>query len=415
MLKVVESFSGLGAQTQALKNAKIDYQILNTVEWEVGAIFAYDILHNGPQDLSIYRHHTKESLVQEISKYNISSNGKDLITLTGIRSMSMIYLKSILYSIERNHNLIDINTVGSNNLPDNIDLFTYSFPCQDLSVSGHFWNNKKGINRDSGGQSSLLWQVERIIDELSQDSKSLPQFLLMENVSAILSKAHIKNFNMWCEFLNQKGYYNKVYTLNAKNFNIPQNRERTYMISIFTNGDSALNDKLDYFFFENNLEAIQLDTTQTESLRNYLKLDYSDAKYRAEAIMATPEFTPSRKKIYRENVCLAIDDQVIENEIARTITTKQDRNPNSGLIHYSDNNQLVSGRPYRNLTPREAFLLMGFSEKSYDMLLDNNIEVSKNRQILPNSKLLKLSGNSIVVNVLTKIFEQMQQIRKEIF
>ncbi|MGY4105531.1 DNA (cytosine-5-)-methyltransferase [Ignavigranum ruoffiae] len=410
MLNVIESFSGIGAQHQALKQANIDHNIMRTVEWEIGAIFAYDIIHNGPQDIKIYRHHTKDSLIEEISRYNLSSNGKELITCQSLNGMSMIYLKSILHSIERNHNLIDIRSVRADKLPDNIDLFTYSFPCQDLSISSHFWNNDKGINRDSGGQSSLLWQVERILSEFKFSNKSLPKFLLMENVSAILSKQHIDNFRIWCDFLNNLGYYNKIYTLNARNFNIPQNRERTYMLSILTNGDRLLESKLDDFFFENNLEHIERPLDKNHTLDKYLKLDYSNKVYRDEAMQSTPELTPSRQKIFEENVKLAIDDQVVENQVARTITTKQDRNPNSGIIHFSDKHQLIKGRKYRNITPREAFLLMGFPEASFDLLLENNIEVAKNRKILSDSKLLKLSGNSIVVNVLESIFKQIEYI-----
>ncbi|HCT0482148.1 TPA: DNA cytosine methyltransferase, partial [Staphylococcus pseudintermedius] len=71
MFKVIETFSGIGSQAQALKNIGADHSVVATVEWEIAAIYAYDIIHNGPQNLKEYRHHTKQSLVDEISKYNI--------------------------------------------------------------------------------------------------------------------------------------------------------------------------------------------------------------------------------------------------------------------------------------------------------------------------------------------------------
>lgn len=413
MINILESFSGIGAQTAALKKANINHQVLNTIEWEIGALFAYDILHNGPQNIKMYRHHTKDSLVEKISNLNISNDGKNKMTYRAISGMSMKQLKSILYAVERSNNLIDIQTVKAESLPDNLDLFTYSFPCQDLSISSFLWNNDKGINRDSGGQSSLLWEVERILYEYKENNKPFPKFLLMENVSTILSSRHIKNFRSWTDFLNEIGYYNKIYNLNASHFSIPQNRKRTYMISIFTDGDEVLENSLDSYFKENNLEDVNNIHQSKEKLKDYLRLDYSIKKYKEEAILATPQNTPSRRKIFNDNVKLAIDDEVIPGEIARTITTKQDRNPNSGIIVY-DKYKLVPGRDYRNLTPREAFLLMGYNEEDFELLIENNFEVTKNRMMLSDTKLLKLAGNSIVVDVLSEIFLQIEDIKNKV-
>ena len=414
MINIVEGFSGIGAQTAALKKANIDHQVLNTIEWEIGALYAYDILHNGPQDIKMYRHHTKDSLVEKVSKLNISNDGKEVMTYRAVNGMSMKQLKSILYAVERSNNLIDIQTVTAESLPDDIDLFTYSFPCQDLSVSSHWWNNEKGINKDSGGQSSLLWEVERIFYEYKEGNKPFPKVLLMENVSAILSARHIENFTIWTDFLNEIGYYNQVYNLNASHFSVPQNRDRTYMISIFTGGNEELENSLDAYFMENNLEHINNIHESQQRLGKYLRLDYSIDKYKQEAILSTPQNTPSRRKMYNDNIKLAYDDKVVPGEIARTITTKQDRNPNSGIIVY-ENQKLIPGRDYRNITPREAFLLMGYSEDDFDLLLENNFEIQKNRMMLADSKLLKLAGNSIVVDVLSEIFLQIEDIKDKIF
>ena len=145
--------------------------------------------------------------------------------------MSMLQLKSILVAIERTNNKVDITNVKASDLPDS-DLLTYSFPCQDLSVSGHWHKNEGGINRDANNRSTLLWQIERLLIEYDKSNKELPKFLLMENVSNILSDKHIDNFNEWCAFLENLGYVNQIYTLDARNFGIPQTRIRTYMISV---------------------------------------------------------------------------------------------------------------------------------------------------------------------------------------
>ncbi|GAB6681938.1 DNA cytosine methyltransferase [Streptococcus uberis] len=97
--------------------------------------------------------------------------------------------------------------------------------------------------------------------------------------------------------------------------------------------------------------------------------------------------------------------------VAKTITTKQDRHPNSGVIAYYSGTILTSSNIlYRNLTPRECFLLMGFDEDQFDRLVESNFETKKGYRFLSTSKLLKMAGNSIVVPVLEEIFKQVIEI-----
>ena len=117
MLRVIETFSGIGSQVQALKNIGVDYSVEAIVEWEIGAMYAYDIIHNGPQYLLDYRHHTRDSLVTQISGYNLSNDGKQPLTDRALNSMSMRQLKAIMGAIERNNNLVDISSVHSEDLP----------------------------------------------------------------------------------------------------------------------------------------------------------------------------------------------------------------------------------------------------------------------------------------------------------
>lgn len=409
MLKIIETFSGIGSQVQALKNIGVNYEVSSIVEWEIGAMYAYDIIHNGEQDLSVYRHHNKESLVQEISKYNISNDGKTPLTERSIAGLTIKQLKSILHAIEKNNNLVDITKVHAENLPDS-DILTYSFPCQDLSVSSRWHFNSSGIDRDAENRSTLLWQIERILIEYSQSSKELPKFLLMENVSNILSDKHIKNFLEWQGFLESLGYINQVYTLDSRNFGVPQSRVRTYMISVLA-PDKETRENLNDYFFENNLEAVHSERN-TNTLKDYLKVDYSNELYRSEAIASTPVFTPSREKIYLNNPILATDGAV-RNTYARTVTTKQDRHPNSGIVEYKDIVLTDVNKNYRNLTPRECFLLMGFDEEQYDLLMENNFKIGGSRKMLSSSKLIQLAGNSIVVSVLEVIFKQMIEVNEK--
>ena len=101
---------------------------------------------------------------------------------------------------------------------------TYSFPCQDLSVAGKM----RGMTKGSNTRSGLLWEVERLLNECNE----LPQILLMENVPQVISEDNKKDFELWTDFLVSKGYFNTYKILNAVNFDIPQNRERCFMVSV---------------------------------------------------------------------------------------------------------------------------------------------------------------------------------------
>ena len=411
MLRMIETFSGIGSQTQALKNIGLDHKVVAISEWDVNAMYAYDILHNGKQDLSAFRHYTKQDLIDELKEYTLSMDGKNPMSERAISSLSILHLKAILCSIRNNNNLVDITKIHAQDLPE-ADILTYSFPCQDLSISG-YWHNRDsgGIDRDANNKSTLLWQVERILKEYVACERDLPPFLLMENVSNILSPRHIDNFLEWQAFLSSLGYINQVYTLDARNFGVPQSRIRTYMISVLAT-DAEKRREIEDYFVVNSLEHITCPEKQRKSLADYLKVDYSNDVYRAEAIESTPELTPSREKIFAENLILAEGNQVFENLSARTVTTKQDRNPNSGVIAYGSAVLTEKNPKYRNLTPRECFLLMGFSEEQFDRLTQENITGGRDRTILTGTKIFKMAGNSSVVQVLEAIFRQIRDLHE---
>jgi DNA (cytosine-5)-methyltransferase 1 len=119
----------------------------------------------------------------------------------------------------------DIYKIDETKLPY-FDMITYSTPCQDFSVAG----KGKGGDKGSGTRSSLLWECERIIRAVK------PKYLLMENVKNLLSKKHCHNFNAWIKVLENMGYTNYYKVLNAKDYGIPQNRERIFCVSILGGG-----------------------------------------------------------------------------------------------------------------------------------------------------------------------------------
>src|SRR5699024_12524210 len=117
----------------------------------------------GSQNMKEYRIHTKQYLVKELSKYKLSASGKKKVTERALNAMPMNQLRVIIAAIERTNNLIDISEVKAEELPDELDVLTYSFPCQDLSISSFWHNNTSGIDKDADNRSGLLWKIERII------------------------------------------------------------------------------------------------------------------------------------------------------------------------------------------------------------------------------------------------------------
>lgn len=120
---------------------------------------------------------------------------------------------------ERNYG--DVSKINWEQVPD-FDLLTYSSPCQDFSSAGKMMGGEEG----SGTRSSLLWEAKKAI------IAKKPKYLLMENVSALVSERFIRTFNEWQLELSKLGYSNFAQILNARQYGIPQNRERIFMVSI---------------------------------------------------------------------------------------------------------------------------------------------------------------------------------------
>lgn len=118
-------------------------------------------------------------------------------------------------------NVGDVSKVNWKEAPD-FDLMTYSFPCQDISNAG----KQMGFAEGSGSRSSLLWECEKAI------VAKKPKYLLMENVKALVSEKFMPDFQKWIDRLTELGYDSAWKVLNAKDFSVPQNRERVFMVSI---------------------------------------------------------------------------------------------------------------------------------------------------------------------------------------
>ena len=125
---------------------------------------------------------------------------------------------------ERNYG--DISKIDWSQVPD-FDLFTYSSPCTDFSNAGAQAGGEEG----SGTRSSLLWECRKTI------LAKKPKYLLFENVKALVSEKFLYLFEKWCKELESYGYANYYQVLNAKDYGVPQSRERIFMVSILKTDD----------------------------------------------------------------------------------------------------------------------------------------------------------------------------------
>lgn len=416
MFKVVETFSGIGAQAKALERIGKEFEIVNTADWDINAILAYCMIHKGSINVEKYTDVSDAEVIDFLGKLTLSADGKKPMNAQSFARLP-IGVKRMLYAaIKQTNNFVSITDVKGEDIPEDIDLFTYSFPCQDLSLAGAWHGNTSGIARDAHNRSGMLWEVERILLEMHENNRTLPRFLVMENVCNILSKPHEKDFGDWKSTLERLGYYNKIYRLNAKNFGIPQKRERAYMISVNCYGDDEIRKKVQTYFEENNLESETISSQVRRrrlTLSNILRTDYSNPIYKAEADANKPNNTPSRQKIFEDNdILVDSEGRIDDKKIVNTVTTKQDRNPNSGLLMYDNG---VEGKTtWRYLTPRECFMLMGFDESDYNKVISNNPQITKAHKLYSSEKLIKMAGNSIVVDVLEALFKQILAINDDV-
>lgn len=273
--------------------------------------------------------------------------------------------------------------------------------CQDFSVAG----KGKGGDKGSGTRSSLLWECERIIRAVK------PKYLLMENVKNLLSEKHRHNFNEWFKVLEGMGYTNYYKVLNAKDYGIPQNRERIFCVSILGGGQylfpnpKPLEKRLKDMLEDNVDEKYYLsDISVNRLLKRRDGLGYKPCINGEVAVTLTTKPGQRNSDNYiQEPFVVASRGRNIENPSDRTIgsPTEQRLEINytgctNTLTSVQKDNYVVENYRIRKLTARECFRLMGVKDEQFDRL--NGIS---------NSQLYKLAGNSIVVDVLEAIFKNL--------
>ena len=176
-IRLIELFAGYGSQAMALERIGANFEHYRVVEFDKPAIKSYNAVHGTDfPDLDIRNVHGEDLEIMDRDKYTY--------------------------------------------------LMTYSFPCTDISVAGQ----QKGFAEDSGTRSALLWEVKRILEEL-KELHCLPDILLMENVVAIHSEENKPHLRKWTDFLEEIGYTSYMQDLNASDYGVAQNRDRTFILS----------------------------------------------------------------------------------------------------------------------------------------------------------------------------------------
>lgn len=228
-IRLIELFAGYGSQALALKYLGANFEHWKICEWAVKSIQAYKDLHFGDDNTDYSATKTQDEVINYLYSKGISANYNEPMTIDQIKRLGEEKQRVIYNNLIATHNLVSVCNCHASDLEiSDTDkytyIMTYSFPCQDLSLAG----KGLGMEKGSGTRSGLLWEVERILDECNGN---LPQILLMENVPEVIGTNNSEHFSQWVAKLDSLGYKSKWEILNAKDYGVPQNRARCFMVS----------------------------------------------------------------------------------------------------------------------------------------------------------------------------------------
>lgn len=395
-VRLFEAFAGIGCQKQGFDRAGIETEVVGISEIDKHALTAYEAIHGHAPNLG------------------------------------------------------SITDITGDMMPKNIDVFTYSFPCTDLSKAGQ----RKGMTCST--QSGLVYEVMRLLEEM-HELDNLPQVLIMENVVDLIQARFVDQFNEDIQIpLEKMGYTNYVFTMNAKDYGVPQNRDRVFMVSILGKYNytkprpiplkkklkDCLEDEVDESYYLSDKQIKQI--TNWKSYQNPIEdAKYEDSEY-VQTITAKSNTSMNAsmlllkektKRGYREafegdgvyinrphqkrgvvqkdmtptikancsDIGVVVNDvrpaeqrsdeglRFFKDDIIGTLRTK-DSGGDKRVIEYQKELRI------RKLTPRETGRLMGMSEDAIDRQL----------AVVSNSQAYKQHGNGIVVDVFAHIVAQMK-------
>ena len=293
------------------------------------------------------------------------------------------------------------------------DLIMHGSPCQDFSIAGL----QAGGDEGSGTRSSLMYETLRIVEKLK------PKYVIWENVKNLLSQKHRHNFDAYQEAMENLGYTNYYQVLNAKDYGVPQNRERVFTVSIREDTPYAtlfqfsprrpltrllkdiLEDNVDekYYLSEDRLGVIyEWEQRQKDNGRGF-RFEVKDGESIGRAVTTSGDRPCSTnyvaiKTANKKGYDLAIDGDGIDLGYPDSKTRRG--RVGHGVcktLPTSDSQGVLDGYRIRKLTPKECYRLMGFDDASFE----------RASKVISNTQLYKTAGNSIVVNVLQAILKEL--------
>ena len=248
-----------------------------------------------------------------------------------------------------------------------VDLIMHGSPCQDFSIAG----KQAGADENGQTRSSLMYETIRIVAKLK------PKYVIWENVKNLLSEKHRHNFDAYIEAMSKLDYVSKWQVLNAKDYDIPQNRERVFTVSIRDDE-------------QNRVFRFPEKQPLTKRLCNVLEDKVDDKYYLDKKLVDEPSHISDNIKVVGKVDMAGIDiiKRVYDaNGLAPTLSTMTGGHRQPKIIEPR----------IRKLTPKERWRLMGFDDSDFE----------KAEKVNSNAQLYKQAGNSIVVNVLEAILENL--------
>lgn len=439
-IKMFEAFSGIGTTSMALKKLGVSHEVVGVAEIDINAIISYASIRD--VDLNQEVALTYDEMYQLLEAKNIGYDfkAKKVKLPRSLKDMTRLYLadKGI-------KNFGDVSLINPHELPD-FDLFTYSFPCQDLSISG----KQKGMSE--GTRSGQLYECEKII------SIKNPKYTLLENVKNLVGKKFKPDFDRWLEWLESQGYKNYWKILNAKDYGVPQNRERVFVVSILGEDTyefpdafplevklkDILEDEIDekYFLSTKVLEGFAVHKKRHQDKGTGFQYNPRDINKHASCLRARTPDAPTDNTVIVETTNKSVlekqrefpelilagklsmkgNDQIIDyvdgevrvkeaTKLGYKVAEEGDsinlEHPNSttcrGRVGKQVSQTLTTSPQQatlinyriRRLTPLECWRLMGIADEDFYKV--KNVGTS-------DSQLYKQAGNAIVVDVLVGIF-----------
>lgn len=453
-VRLIELFAGIGSQAKALQNLGVDFEKWVISEWEVNATKSYKAIHCENDNTDYSKGLTQKELINALFSMGISNDGKEPIALNQIARKNEKWLRETYNAYKATHNISNLMLASGKKLnivdvENYIYILTYSFPCQDLSLAG----KQAGMKKGSKTRSGLLWEVERLLNECTE----LPQVLLMENVTQVHNKKNFADFKKWVECLEDLGYSNYYADLNAKDYGVPQNRNRCFMVSLLgdysytfplpiplrkrlkdileTNVDEKYYVSIEFSKFVTNPFRIQkkyttvnadiaiplkardyaswngnyitndevIGSTQKHAYRG--SLDEQNGYIRTDECVGTimtDGSSPKHNNRIIEPVCINSKDETGKQpSLSDRIYKSEAISTAITTSQFFMPNYMLDTFRVRKLTPKECLRLMTFDDADYEKIKAAGIS---------DSAIYKQAGNSIVVKVMMFIFAMLFDI-----